>query len=113
MDELSGRVKRAADLSSLNPFFSYDYSLLSRPRCNYIRCRRPPLRAQIPQYDHVVVVIFENHSYSEIIGNPAAPTFNSLAANAANIVPAANDPTGSRSGSHGLQYAGSLGFPLP
>ena len=72
-----------------------------------------PLRAQVPQYDHVVVVIFENHSYSEIIGNPAAPTFNSLAANGANIVPAANDPTGSRSGSHGLQYAGSLGFPLP
>ena len=27
-----------------------------------------PLRAQVPQYDHVVVVIFENHSYSEIIG---------------------------------------------
>jgi len=72
-----------------------------------------PLRAQIPQFDHVVVVIFENHSYGEIIGNPAAPTFNSLAANGANIVPAANDPTGSRSGSHGLQYAGSLGFPLP
>jgi phospholipase C len=63
-----------------------------------------PLRAQVPQYDHVVVVIFENHSYSEIIGNPAAPTFNSLAVDGANIVPAANDPTGSRSGSHGLRH---------
>src|SRR6478609_7795121 len=63
-----------------------------------------PLHAQVPQYDHVVVVIFENHSYGEIIGNPAAPTFNSLAANGANIVPAANDPTGSRSGSHGLRH---------
>src|SRR4030095_5417390 len=63
-----------------------------------------PLRAQVPQHDHVVVVIFENHSYSEIIGNPAAPAFNSLAVDGANIVPAANDPTGSRSGSHGLRH---------
>lgn len=62
------------------------------------------VKAQVPQYDHVVVVIFENHSYGEIIGNPAAPTFNTLAAKGANIMPAANDSTGSRSGSHGLRH---------
>ena len=37
------------------------------------------VRAQIPQYDHVVVVIMENHNYSEIIGSPSAPYINSLA----------------------------------
>ena len=30
--------------------------------------------------DHVVVVIFENHSYADIVGNTAAPTFTALAA---------------------------------
>lgn len=36
-------------------------------------------RAQIiPQFDHVVIVIMENHSYSSIIGSPDAPYINSL-----------------------------------
>jgi phospholipase C len=33
----------------------------------------------IPNFKHVVVVMFENHGYDEIVGNPDAPTFNSLA----------------------------------
>ena len=33
----------------------------------------------IPRPDHVVVVMMENHSYAEIIGNSAAPFINSLA----------------------------------
>ena len=33
----------------------------------------------VPRPDHVVIVIEENHSYSEIIGSPAAPYINSLA----------------------------------
>jgi hypothetical protein len=37
-------------------------------------------RAQIPQFDHVVVVIEENHNFSEIIGSPSAPYINGLAA---------------------------------
>jgi hypothetical protein len=37
------------------------------------------LQAQIPQYDHVVVVIEENHNFSEIIGSSSAPYINSLA----------------------------------
>ena len=29
--------------------------------------------SSIPQYSHVVIVMEENHSYSDIIGNTAAP----------------------------------------
>ena len=61
-------------------------------------------RAEIPQYDHVVVVIFENHSYEQIIGNPQAPNFNALAANGANFLPASTDPQGNTSGSHAVRH---------
>jgi Phosphoesterase family. len=61
-------------------------------------------QAQLPRYDHVVVVIFENHSYAQIIGNPQAPNFNALAANGAVFVPAPNDPTGVMSGSHAVRH---------
>ncbi|MEY2485132.1 MAG: phosphatidylinositol-3-phosphatase [Verrucomicrobiota bacterium] len=40
-------------------------------------------RAQIPQYAHVVVVVEENHNFSEIIGSPSAPYITDLAANSA------------------------------
>src|SRR5438270_12418018 len=33
-----------------------------------------------PQFDHVVIVVEENHSYSSVIGNPAMPYLNRLAA---------------------------------
>ena len=36
--------------------------------------------AQIPHYDHIFVIILENHSFDEIIGNKTAPTLNKLAA---------------------------------
>ena len=39
----------------------------------------------VPQYDHVVVVIMENHSADNIIANPAAPYINSLAATGASM----------------------------
>jgi hypothetical protein len=44
-----------------------------------------PLRAgstitpAVPRFDHVVVVVFENKSRDEVLGNPAAPYFNRLA----------------------------------
>ncbi|RMI30125.1 alkaline phosphatase family protein [Nocardia stercoris] len=38
-----------------------------------------------PAYDHVVVVMFENHSYSDVIGNSSAPYLNSLATGGANF----------------------------
>jgi phospholipase C len=33
----------------------------------------------IPRYQHVFVIVMENHSYDEIIGNPLAPKINALA----------------------------------
>jgi hypothetical protein len=35
--------------------------------------------AALPAYDHIVVVIEENHAYGEIIGNANAPYITSLA----------------------------------
>src|SRR5690349_2652099 len=32
-----------------------------------------------PQFDHVLIVVEENHSYSSVIGNPAMPYLNHLA----------------------------------
>jgi hypothetical protein len=32
-----------------------------------------------PQYDHIFLIINENHNYTQIIGNPAAPIINALA----------------------------------
>jgi hypothetical protein len=39
----------------------------------------------IPRPNHVVIVVEENHSYNEIIGNPSAPYINSLAKQGANF----------------------------
>jgi hypothetical protein len=44
---------------------------------------RAPVANGVPRPDHVVIVIEENHSYSEIIGSSAAPYINSLAAQGA------------------------------
>ena len=35
----------------------------------------PPL----PRYDHVFLIVEENHGFSQVIGNPAAPNLNALA----------------------------------
>jgi acid phosphatase len=35
-------------------------------------------QSDIPRYDHVVVVIEENHAYNELIGSPNAPYINEL-----------------------------------
>lgn len=39
--------------------------------------------AGVPAPRHIVIVVMENHSYGEIIGNPAAPFINGLAAQGA------------------------------
>jgi len=39
----------------------------------------------VPAYSHIVVVIMENHNYSEIAGNAQAPYINSLMAGGANL----------------------------
>jgi hypothetical protein len=33
----------------------------------------------VPRYDHIFLMIFENHGFAQIIGNPAAPNINKLA----------------------------------
>jgi len=37
----------------------------------------------MPAYDHIVVVVEENHSFGEIVGNPQAPYINALASGGA------------------------------
>jgi hypothetical protein len=61
-------------------------------------------QAQQPAFDHIVVVIEENHSFGDIIGNSAAPNLNALANSGANIVNAATDPQGNTSGSHAVRH---------
>jgi hypothetical protein len=43
-----------------------------------IPCQNPVPSSQ-PIFNHVVLVVEENHSYSEVIGNSSMPYFNSLA----------------------------------
>jgi len=42
-------------------------------------CFVSPSLAQVPQVNHVFIVVEENESFSQIIGNPAMPYLNSLA----------------------------------
>jgi hypothetical protein len=67
-------------------------------------CLIETLAAQQPAYDHVVVVIEENHSFGDIIGSSAAPNINALAASGANIVNASTDPQGNTTGSHAVRH---------
>ncbi|WP_275106996.1 alkaline phosphatase family protein [Nocardia arthritidis] len=43
----------------------------------------PAAAATIPKFDHIVLVMFENTGYDNIIGSPDAPYFNQLADNGA------------------------------
>jgi hypothetical protein len=59
------------------------------PAADYV-CPNPrsvavPAAPALPRPDHVVIVIEENKSYSEIIGNPSAPYINSLASQGASF----------------------------
>ncbi|MEU4286839.1 alkaline phosphatase family protein [Kribbella sp. NPDC026596] len=44
--------------------------------------------ASVPVFDHIVLVMFENHAYSQINGSSSAPTFNTLAAQGAKFTQA-------------------------
>src|SRR4051812_31449758 len=52
------------------------------PGCAWLALAHPA-SALPPTPDHVVIVMEENHSFSEIIGSPSAPYINSLAAGGA------------------------------
>ncbi|PKV85428.1 alkaline phosphatase family protein [Streptomyces sp. TLI_146] len=41
--------------------------------------------ATVPTPDHTVVVVFENHAYSQVIGSSSAPYINSLKSGGANL----------------------------
>lgn len=45
----------------------------------------PAAAAALPSYDHVVVAVFENKQYGEIIGNASAPYINQLANGGASL----------------------------
>ncbi|HEX8076637.1 MAG TPA: alkaline phosphatase family protein [Chthoniobacterales bacterium] len=62
------------------------------------------LEAAVPHPDHVVIVIMENKSFGQIIGNPDAPNINALAGEGANIVNGGTDPNALTSGSHALRH---------
>lgn len=47
-----------------------------------------PARAIVPRYDHVVVVVMENHGLAQVVGNPAAPYVTSLSRQGANFTDA-------------------------
>jgi phosphatidylinositol-3-phosphatase len=40
----------------------------------------------VPRFDHVIVVVFENKERADVVGSTAAPTFNSLARRYAELV---------------------------
>jgi phosphatidylinositol-3-phosphatase len=67
-------------------------------------CGGPSILRALPHPDHVVIVILENKSFGQIIGNPAAPNINALAAEGASIVNSPSDPGALLSGSHALRH---------
>ena len=57
--------------------------------CGSASAWRPPAQApasvRVPNFTHVVVVVFENHESAAIVGNPDAPTFNALSTQYASL----------------------------
>src|SRR6266702_3861718 len=53
--------------------------------CAALALPASPAHAALPGYDHIVVVIEENHSFSEVIDNANAPYITSLANNGAKM----------------------------
>ncbi|MEU9117985.1 alkaline phosphatase family protein [Streptomyces sp. NPDC048483] len=47
--------------------------------------RQHAVKAALPAYDHVVIVVFENKQYNEIIGSANAPYINQLAQGGASL----------------------------
>jgi phosphatidylinositol-3-phosphatase len=39
-----------------------------------------PSEAKIPEFDHIIMIMFENQGFQNVIGNKEMPTFNQLAA---------------------------------
>jgi acid phosphatase len=43
------------------------------------RQRQKPRQAAVPKFDHIVIIVDENHGLKTMLGNPAAPYFNKIA----------------------------------
>jgi hypothetical protein len=59
--------------------------LVSLLFCGVLACPAAAGAASIPAFEHVVVIVFENKESSSVLGNRAAPTFNSYARRYANL----------------------------
>jgi len=59
--------------------------LVSLLVCGVLACPAAAGAASIPAFEHVVVIVFENKESSSVLGNRAAPTFNSYARRYANL----------------------------
>ena len=44
-----------------------------------LSCASPALAARVPKFDHVVIIMLENHGNTSIVGNPNAPQITKLA----------------------------------
>ena len=64
----------------------------------------------LPQPDHIVIVIMENHAYSQIIGSASAPNINALAGEGALFANDPTDPTGATTGSHGTRHPSQANY---
>ena len=53
--------------------------------------------AQVPSFSRVFVIVFENHEYDGLIGNPSAPYINTLAGQHGNTSPKKSNTLVSRS----------------
>jgi hypothetical protein len=57
-------------------------ALLVAALANPLIAAEGPVPKGIPNFDHVFVILMENHGYSQIVGNPNAPFINQLAKSA-------------------------------
>ncbi len=85
MKEISSRCAKATSLSVLLTIVLMTMVLVW-PGCSGISSASGPRpgptptpTGRVPQLGHVVLVVEENHSYSEVIGNSAMPYLNGLA----------------------------------
>jgi len=53
--------------------------------CALLACPAATAVTPVPVFEHVVVIVFENKESTSVLGNPAAPTFNSYARRYANL----------------------------
>lgn len=67
---------------SLRRLLATGLATLALVACGSASTWKPPAKAppstRVPDFTHVVLVVFENHEASQIAGNPDAPTFNAL-----------------------------------